>query len=128
MKDVDVYQDDSDEWVAVTADNTTYYFVNEEEACAFQRGYRVANGSDPMTGAEMKINTTEYTLPAHWASALINGDTSGMEDAEEREMDAWLAHEKPGWCVGCTEEAEFCWSNDAGTLGGDCLTFTFQQE
>jgi len=50
MKDVDVYQDDSDKWVAVTADNTTYYLVNEAEACAFQRGYRVANGLDPMTG------------------------------------------------------------------------------
>lgn len=73
------------------------------------------------------IKTQTYTLPAHWASALINGDTSGMEDAEEKEMDVWLDAEKPGWCVDCTDEAEFRRSNDATSLGGDCLTFTFQQ-
>jgi hypothetical protein len=48
--DVDVLQNAAGEWVAVTEDNTIFHFKNEDEACAFQRGYRVANGLDPMTG------------------------------------------------------------------------------
>jgi hypothetical protein len=52
MKDVDVLQDDTETWIAVTEDNTIFYFKNEDEACAFQRGYRVASGLDPMTGEQ----------------------------------------------------------------------------
>lgn len=69
---------------------------------------------------------TEYTLPAHWASALINADTSGMTDEEEQELTQWLEAEKPGYCVGCSDEAFFKWRNDATSLGGDCLTYAFQ--
>lgn len=37
----------------------------------------------------MKIE--QIKLPAHWASALINGDRSGMTDEEEAELDEYLA-------------------------------------
>lgn len=69
----------------------------------------------------------EYTLPAHWASALINSDTSGMTDEEEQELNEWLEDEKPGYCVGCSDESFFTWRNDATQLGGECLTYTFQE-
>lgn len=71
------------------------------------------------------MKTSTYILPAHWASALINGDTSGMEDAEEKELDDWLALEQPGYCVDCEDNVGFSWHNDATALGGDCMTFTF---
>jgi hypothetical protein len=30
------------------------------------------------------METKTYWLPAHWASALINGDTTGLDDADEK--------------------------------------------
>jgi len=72
---------------------------------------------------------TEYTLPAFWASALINADYSGLSDEEEKALNAWLDAEKPGYCVGCSESEEFCWRHDASdfALACDCLIFTFQR-
>lgn len=73
-----------------------------------------------------KIAVETYLLPAHWASALINGDYSGCEDAEETEINEWLAaNPQLGGCYSCSDEPEFRTRNDAGTLAGDCLEFTF---
>ncbi len=73
------------------------------------------------------MNTATYTLPAYWASALVNGDQSALTDEQAHQVLDWLELEKPGTCVGCSEEAFFSWVNDAGTLGGDCLFFEFHQ-
>ena len=75
----------------------------------------------------MKTAFTVYTLPAHWACALVNDDRTGLDDAEEFALDEWLESEAPGYCVGASDTPEFCRSNDAGTLAGDCLDFTFQK-
>ena len=72
------------------------------------------------------MKTTIYTLPAYWASALINGDFSGLEDSEEKEINDFIAGENLGSCLDCTTDPEFKRTNDAGTLAGDCLDFTFQ--
>lgn len=48
--DVDVMESAEGKWLAAQPDNTEHCFPSEEEACAFQRGYRVALGLDPMTG------------------------------------------------------------------------------
>lgn len=37
------------------------------------------------------MKTTTYTLPAHWACALINADESGMDDDEIAAMNDWLS-------------------------------------
>lgn len=76
------------------------------------------------------MKTTTYTLPAHWACALINGDESGMEEEEIAAMNDWLRNFKPGACIDCTGEPEFCHSHDADgyELSGDCLTYTFYEE
>jgi hypothetical protein len=37
----------------------------------------------------MKIET--YTLPAYWASALVNGDRSGLEQQDEAEFKQAIA-------------------------------------
>lgn len=74
------------------------------------------------------MKTETYTLPAFWASALVNGDVSGMEDDDERVLIEWLAlHPELGGCLMCSEESEFCWHHDATpeVLSCDCLDFTF---
>jgi len=72
------------------------------------------------------MQTETYTLPAHWASYLINGDASGLEDSEQEQVDAWRDyHPELSACVDCTQEPEFRHSNDADFLGGDTLKYTF---
>lgn len=71
----------------------------------------------------MDIQT--YTLPSYWASYLINGDASGLENGEEDEIDEWLLSKQPGYCVGVGDDHWFSRSNDAGTLAGDVAEYTF---
>ena len=77
----------------------------------------------------MSIKTTAYNLPAHWACALINDDATGLSDAEHDALNKWLKDYRPGYCLGCTDEPEFCTNHDARDyeLAGDCLTFTFEE-
>lgn len=74
-----------------------------------------------------KIKIVTYTLPAFWACALINGDESGFSDNESEELQAWLDSEKPGSCVGASEEPFFsAWHEARGfVLPCDCLEFSF---
>jgi hypothetical protein len=73
-----------------------------------------------------KLQTETYSLPVYWASYLINGDASGLEDGEQAEIDAWLASLPYGWeCVDVSEDSDFRRSNDATDLGGDCADYTF---
>lgn len=72
------------------------------------------------------MQTETYTLPTHWAPYLINGDASGLENAEEAEIDGWLdAHPHLGSCLSCSDEPEFKHSHDGGILAADCLDFEF---
>lgn len=71
------------------------------------------------------------TLPSHWASALINGDRSGLTEEDEAELDLVLEL-NPEWHmpVGC-EDAGFCWRHDAsayGVLACDCCEYTYLME
>ena len=54
-----------------------------------------------------KIQTISVKLPAYWASALVNGDFSGLSDVEEKEINDFLT-ENPhlGPCFSCGEYAE----------------------
>jgi len=78
----------------------------------------------------MKIET--YTLPAHWASALINDDTSGMDYYEEKPFQEFCAYmlkqHGNNWPLDCSEDARFMTHHDArrfGVLACDVLDFTF---
>lgn len=68
------------------------------------------------------MNTETYTLPAYWASALINDDNSGMEDQDILDMQNWLETNKPGYCAEVSEEAFFGRFNG---MGCDLLEYTF---
>jgi hypothetical protein len=72
-----------------------------------------------------EIETLELSLFAHWATYLINGDASGLEDGEQEEIDSYLAT-LPGWsCIDVSEDYSFRRSNDASNLGGDCADYKF---
>jgi hypothetical protein len=54
----------------------------------------------------MKFETYEFDAPAHWASAFINGDTSGLDDVDSLEFLEWCeGNPELLWVVDCTEEA-----------------------
>lgn len=65
------------------------------------------------------------TLPAFLASALINGDTSGLEDRDLPWVDAAHAYAAPGRIVSAEGEAFFSWSCELPgfKLGADMLEF-----
>jgi len=71
----------------------------------------------------MKI--IKYVLPAYWASYLINNDDSGMVGDDKVRSDKFLNDNKLPFPVSCSDESFFSGHNDAGTLAGDCLEYTF---
>ena len=73
------------------------------------------------------METIDFTLPAHWASALINGDFSGLDADDDAAVRYWLDTEPDigGDALSCTDEPEFRAFHDADGLACDCLTFTF---
>jgi len=74
------------------------------------------------------FETTTSTAPAHWASYVINGDASGIDDADIAACDAWvLRHAVDGWQVfdADTENGPFfAHSSDAGVRDCDILEYT----
>jgi len=72
------------------------------------------------------IKTEEFLLPAHWACYLINGDASGLTDAEQAEIQEWEIAHAPGPCIGVADTAEFSLLGDDGLGGVERTTFTFQ--
>ena len=81
------------------------------------------------------METTTYTLPAYWASALFNGDLSGLEESDEEALMSLIAGEQlpdPIGIVGDDKEygpeSFFCTYHDArpyGVLACDCLEYIF---
>lgn len=80
-----------------------------------------------------ELRTITYTLPAHWASVLINLDYTGVTDEDEQEISDFIDGEF-GDSLFCTvttandNEPEFCKYHDAqpyGVLACDCIDYTF---
>lgn len=81
-----------------------------------------------------KIEIETFILPAHWAVALINGDTSGMTDEDEAAIDDFLVAQSDGTsfihCVDMGEDEGFMRHHDASDFlpfACDCATFTFHR-
>lgn len=57
------------------------------------------------------MNISEITGPAHWASALVNGDQSGLTAHEVVKLNAWRSREGIKTVLGTAEDSErFTWS------------------
>lgn len=83
----------------------------------------------------MNIEVDTITLPAYWASAIINGDYSGIDNEAEalrcRAKGAELA--KGGWSIAAAGEPYFTWSyqvHDPGATctGGDVIEYTMTRK
>ena len=80
----------------------------------------------------MTLDLESFELPAHWASALINADVTGLDPRDQWQLDQftnWMI-KKYGSChaVDCSEESNFKrWHEAArfGALACDVLEFTF---
>lgn len=82
--------------------------------------------TDTKTRPATKGETVTYTLPAYWASYLINGDSSGINSHDEYFADKFLADRNLQPPVSCSEESWFSHRNDSDNrLGGDVLEYTF---
>lgn len=73
------------------------------------------------------IKADTATAAAYWASYLVNGDDSGLEESEKALADAWLAKLAPAYVVSCEGESYFSWGYGAITgsecSGGDLLEY-----
>lgn len=77
--------------------------------------------------------TFEYfTLPTHWATALVNGDLTGFDDDDLKHIEEFtedMVHQYGKcWCVDVGEDVNFIRHHDAsvyGVLACDCSTYTF---
>jgi hypothetical protein len=69
----------------------------------------------------LKITIETVTLPAHWASVLINGDCTGTTNNEERTINAWIRDNPHLSIVSCNESAEL--TQFEGVLTA-CLEYT----
>ena len=71
----------------------------------------------------MKFEEMDYIIGAHFASALINGDYTGLDDHEEAALNAWLEqHEMRGghWDMkGDGLDFALC---EVTNLMSDCIT------
>ena len=70
-----------------------------------------AINNDPKGRFEAKT----FSVPEHWLSALVNGDESGLDDEDCKQLQAFCKHElSVGWNVtGYGEEGEFSSDHDA---------------
>ena len=83
-------------------------------------------------GQGNSMKSVVFTLPAHWASYLINNDASsfGLEEngpqATVDLIDRWMQGEGLGACLNCSDESFFAWHPDfPHEHGGTCLDYTF---
>lgn len=71
------------------------------------------------------MKTTTFDLPSHWAPALINGDYTGYDDSEEREIRNFLRKNRDAHGITAdVKDLGFKRTNDANRLGGDVSRFT----
>lgn len=58
----------------------------------------------------LHVRTIE--APEYWASALVNGDFSGLTAGEAQQVQVWRKRELPddASICGCADEGRFTWS------------------
>lgn len=78
------------------------------------------------------MQTVQYTLPEHWACALINGDETGLDDEDQAALDAFVddmvKEHGSCHCVDVVDDAGFMRYHDAqpyGVLACNAATFVF---
>ena len=80
-----------------------------------------------MAQRKPRFETVEADAPAEWASYLINGDASGIDDADIDAADAMIEAIGMGSPVDTSAESFFRHFPDYSTRGADCLTYKFMR-
>jgi hypothetical protein len=80
---------------------------------------------------KMEFETFEFRLSGHWASAIINGDYSGLSDDEAEQLNSWINNNTPGGghFDGFSEDDDslgFCRDNVSGLMA-DCFRVRYLQ-
>ncbi len=88
----------------------------------------------------MTVEHDTVTLPAYWASALVNGDYSSLKDWEIEQLDKTVADLAPWYVVdikrndeGEAEDPRFTWNYSlynrySGYSGGEVLDYIVHKE
>jgi hypothetical protein len=84
----------------------------------------VGSGGFEVTKTKQWPEERERTLPSHYASYLINGDATGLDDDEITTIERYVEVQGLGHCTGMGEEVWFAHRSDLGP-GGDVAVFTF---
>jgi len=79
------------------------------------------------------MQTYIFTIASHYASALVNGDYSGLEDNEEKELNNFLAYLEREYGTSnlvltdyyAENEADFN-RDDVTNLWANCLQFNLE--
>jgi len=105
-------------------DGARYTLYQNDDLWLVPEGWERDDSSESFRPPESDT-LRRFTLPAPWASYLINGDASGLEDGEETQIKDFLTKEGlTDWsCANC-QPAGFSWNPDAG-MAGSCEEFTF---
>ena len=75
------------------------------------------------------MRTITLTLPAHWASMLINGDDTGLDLVEREAVVSCLHRENVENCLDVGEPFYTCWHDarlEIGRVVTECAEFTFE--
>ena len=72
-------------------------------------------------------DVAEVRLPIYWASYLVNGDASGLEDGEEKQIQETLEYLNiDKWiCLDVKDDISFEYPFLPDLLGGDYCTYVF---
>jgi hypothetical protein len=109
---------DSESWIQQHECFECGRMVDEGNGC---------NCTNDLDDAVACLDCEAYTAPSAWASYLINGDESGIDDDEMNAADAWLDSIDLGSPVDASD-AGFIRHHDAYEfmpLGSDCQLYTF---
>jgi len=72
------------------------------------------------------METKSYILPAHWASYLVNNDSSGLDGSEVSDCDFFLTtNGLVGKSVSCGDTEYFSKWNDANKLAALVSEYQF---
>lgn len=66
-----------------------------------------------------------FTLPAFWASYLINGDDSDLTERDKRIIDSFVDVNELLDCINCSDAEWFAHENDATFESGNVKEYTF---
>jgi hypothetical protein len=90
-------------------------------------GLKQKNQSMETYESEESPDIISFTIPTHAVSVLINGDSSGLEDEEEEEINNFVdkivsKFGNANFMLPSEDEMDlgFCYRNDINNLGGEC--------